>query len=388
VVLHSLAISLTGVTLEALRDSINDRADLSGLISASIINTGQSGDSAAVTSGRPYRIASIVSSTLADWQANFTQFDGSLLTSLPSVGDRVLATTTGTLQGVGTVSAANQILALTGGKTGSSATFTASGSGGSGLSPVPSLGQAAANATASVNGLSVESENNSFSEAIPGVSFNILKADSSASGATTTVSDNRASLKGSLKTFAGDLSALNQGLAKLAKPGSKQEKGGPLAGNSSITGLSMAVSTAYSSGFRITGASGLNNTYRWADLGLEVNRDGSVSIRQADLEKAIDGITSGYGSNREIGKEMLGGFTSTIRSVLDSFRGVAGTIQGSIEVLQTDRSRLETHVTELESRVERSRKTLIAKYAALDAKLAAMTQLSSRVQSSLSRLSA
>jgi flagellar capping protein FliD len=195
-------------------------------------------------------------------------------------------------------------------------------------------------------------------------------------------------LKGSLKTFAGDLSALNQGLAKLAKPGSKQEKGGPLAGNSSITGLSMAVSTAYSSGFRITGASGLNNTYRWADLGLEVNRDGSVSIRQADLEKAIDGITSGYGSTREIGKEMLGGFTSTIRSVLDSFRGVAGTIQGSIEVLQTDRSRLETHVTELESRVERSRKTLIAKYAALDAKLAAMTQLSSRVQSSLSRLSA
>jgi flagellar hook-associated protein 2 len=388
VVLHSLAIPLTDVTLEALRDSINGRADLSGLISASIINTGQSGDTAAVTSGRPYRIASIVSSTLADWQANFTQFDGSPLTSLPSVGDRVLATTTGTLQGVGTVSAANQILALTGGKTGSSATFTASGSGGSGLSPVPSLGQAAANATASVNGLSVESKNNSFSEAIPGVSFNILKADSSASGATTTVSDNRASLKGSLKTFAGDLSALNQGLAKLAKPGSKQEKGGPLAGNSSITGLSMAVSTAYSSGFRITGASGLNNTYRWADLGLEVNRDGSVSIRQADLEKAIDGITSGYGSTREIGKEMLGGFTSTIRSVLDSFRGVAGTIQGSIEVLQTDRSRLETHVTELESRVERSRKTLIAKYAALDAKLAAMTQLSSRVQSSLSRLSA
>jgi flagellar capping protein FliD len=80
---------------------------------------------------------------------------------------------------------------------------------------------------------------------------------------------------------------------------------------------------------------------------------------------------------------MLGGFTSTIRPVLESFRGAAGTIQGSIEVLQTNRLRLGTNVTELESRVERSRKTLIAKYAALDAKLAGMTQLSSRVQSSL-----
>jgi flagellar hook-associated protein 2 len=385
VVPQSLSIPLTGSsgTLEGLRDSINGRADLSGLISASIINTGQGGDSASVTFGRTYRVASAGGSALADWLAFFTQADGSVLSSVPNVGDFVRANATGTLQGGGTVSAANQILALTGGKTGISATFTASGSPGSGLSDVFSLGQAASNATASVNGLAVESKSNSFSEAIPGVSFDILKSDSSASGATTTISDNRVGLKERLKTFAADLTALNQGLAKLAKPGSKDEKGGPLAGNSGITGLSMALSTAYSSGFRITGASGANNIYRWADLGLEVNRDGSVAIRQADLDKAVDGITSGYGSNREIGKEMLGGFTSTIRSVLESFRGAAGTIQGSIEVLQTNRSRLGTNVTELESRVERSRKTLIAKYAALDAKLAGMTQLSSRVQSSL-----
>jgi flagellar hook-associated protein 2 len=389
VVPASVAISLTGAsgTLEGLRDAINDRADLSGLISASIISTGQGGGAtAAVTSGRTYRAVSGGSSTLAQWQANFTQVGGAALTAVPNAGDFVLASATGTLVGGGTVEAAGNILALTGGKTGSSATFSASGSAGSGLSSVSSLGQAAANATVSVNGLAVESKSNSFSEAIPGVRFVIMKADSGVSGATATVSDNRASLKERLKTFASDLTAFNQGLAKLAKPGSKEEKGGPLSGNSSVTGLSLAVSTAYSSGFTITGTTGANNAYRWADLGLEVNRDGSISIRQADLDKAIDGITSPYGSNREIGKEMLGGFTSTIRSALDSFGGTGGTIQDSIEILRTNRSRLQTNVAELELRVERSRKTLTAKYAALDTKLAGMMQLGSRVQSSLSGL--
>lgn len=452
IVPSEVAIPLTGATatLEGLRDAINSRADLSGLISASIVNTGQDTDTASVTTASQYRVASAGNSTLEQWQRYFTQVGGGTLISIPGVGDIVEAAATGTLQGGGTVSAATStvasgktyqvaapgsttladwqasftqvggaglstipgvgdvlvartsgpitggasffpqdkyILALSGSKTGSTATFTAEGTAGSGLVVNPLLGQASANATAEVNGLAVASKSNSFTEAIPGVSFDILKADASVAGATASITDNRATLKDRLKSFAADLTALNQGLATLTKPGSKDEQAGPLAGNSGITGLSMAISSAYSSGFKITGASGTNNAYRWADLGLEVNRDGSVTIRQSDLDKAIDGITMGYGAAREIGREMLGGFTSTVRTALDSFRGTAGTIQGSLEVLQTNRSRLSTNVSELESKVERTRKSLLAKYAALDAKLAGLSQVSANVRSSLGRLS-
>ena len=450
IVPSQVEIDLTGATLEGLRDAINSRADLSGLISASIVNTGQDTDTASVTTASQYRVASAGNSTLEQWQRYFTQVGGGTLISIPGVGDIVEAAATGTLQGGGTVSAATStvasgktyqvaapgsttladwqasftqvggaglstipgvgdvlvartsgpiaggasffpqdkyILALSGSKTGSTATFTAGGTAGSGLVVNPLLGQASANATAEVNGLAVASKSNSFTEAIPGVSFDILKADASVAGATASITDNRATLKDRLKSFAADLTALNQGLATLTKPGSKGEQAGPLAGNSGITGLSMAISSAYSSGFKITGASGTNNAYRWADLGLEVNRDGSVTIRQSDLDKAIDGITMGYGAAREIGREMLGGFTSTVRTALDSFRGTAGTIQGSLEVLQTNRSRLSTNVSELESKVERTRKSLLAKYAALDAKLAGLSQVSANVRSSLGRLS-
>jgi|GEM_PF-2947283 len=447
-----VTIALTGATgtLEGLRDAFNSRADLSGKISASIVNTGQDVDTVSVAATGRYRVASAGNSTLAQWQQYFTQVGGGALISIPQVGDTVEAAAPGTLQGGGTVSAATStvasgktyqvadpgsttlavwqasftqvdgaelsaipnvgdvlvaktsgsitgsasffpqdkyIFALSAAKTGSTATFTAVGTAGSGLVVNPLLGQASANATAEVNGLAVASKSNSFTEAIPGVSFDILKADVSVAGATASITDNRATLKDRLKSFAADLTALNQGLSTLTKPGSKDEQAGPLAGNSGITGLRLAISSAYSSGFTITGASGAGNAYRWADLGLEVNRDGSVTIRQSDLDKAIDGITMGYGAAREIGREMLGGFTSTVRTALDSFRGAAGTIQGSLGVLQTNRSRLSTNVSELESKVERTRKSLFAKYAALDAKLAGLSQVSANVRSSLGRLS-
>jgi len=447
------AISLatpTPTTLEGLRDQINNRSDLTGKIAASIINIGRDVGTSTVSAGTRYRVSTLGSSTLAQWQAidptltqvpsvgqivtagatgtlagggalspetwsvtsgktyrvaslgnNYslqqwqTLFGG--LAAVPSIGDVITATATGAFGNAGDTTVPSLfshdplVLALTASATGSTASFSAgfldqNGIAQAGLSANSGLSQTPGNATALVNGIAVESKSNTFTNAIPGLSFDLLKADSSASGATATVSDNRATLKDRLKTFAADLTALNQGLSKFTKPGSKDEQAGPLAGNSGILGLSLAVSSAYSAGFTITEGVGRGNAYRWSDLGLEANRDGSYTIRQTDLDKAIDGITTGYGSAREIGREMLGGFTSTIRSTLNTFGGTAGTIRGSLEVLQLNRSRLASNVSELEAKVERTRKTLVAKYAALDAKLAGMNQMSMNVRSSLGRL--
>jgi flagellar capping protein FliD len=160
----------------------------------------------------------------------------------------------------------------------------------------------------------------------------------------------------------------------MTKPGSKDTKAGPLAGNSGILSLSSSVSSAYSSGFKITST---NTVYSWSQLGLEWNRNGSVTIREGDLSTAIDG---------DIGTAMLGGFTSTIKATLAQFRGVSGSLQSSIDVLQTNRSRLSTNIDDLQSRLEKTRAKLISKYASLDAKLVSMNQMSANVRSSLAGL--
>jgi flagellar hook-associated protein 2 len=320
---------LNGKTLEELRDEINGDADLTGFITASIVNT----------------------------------MDGSN----------------------------NYVLLISGTKTGSTATFTATMTGrtASNLdseSP-PGLSQAASSASAVVNGITVYSKENTFTEAIGGLSFSITKTDATSS-TTLTVTDNRSALKDRLKTFAADLTNLRQKLATLTKPGSKLQKAGPLSGNSAIISLGLALSAKYSEGFTITGGGGANNTYTWSELGFEVNRDGSVTVRDAELSTAIDGVTRRSGADKRIGVEMLGGFTSAIRGTLDSFRGVSGTVQGAIDILNISRSRLSANADDIERKLERTQKSLIMKYSKLDSKLASMNQLGSNLRASLAGLSA
>lgn len=348
------SIILDNKSLTTIRDEINSNAVLSGKIVASIVNTGD-----------------------------------------VSVGQL------------------GYVLVLNGAKSGSSATFTAtwndvgtaydSGSLVSGLSSAISspsqagtpLDQVADDASAKVNGILVKSKSNTFSEAIGGVSFDLLQQLSGTSSATLIVSDNRATLKERIKKFAEDLSSLNRRVDVLTKPGSENEKAGPLSGNSGVLSIRLALSSAYNAGFMITGSTGTNRRYTWSDLGLEVQRDGSITVRSGDLDQAIDGETTGYGSTRRIGDEMLGGFTtasvtaqsfSGVRAALDRFKGSTGSVQGTIDILQSNKGRLSSNVTDLESRLERTRKGLIAKYAALDSKLASMSQLSANMRSSLSSL--
>ncbi|NBQ40751.1 MAG: hypothetical protein EBU34_13480, partial [Alphaproteobacteria bacterium] len=237
-----------------------------------------------------------------------------------------------------------------------------------------SLNQTADDAQAKVDGIVIKSKTNNFLEAIPGLSFEVLKTDATGVASTLTVRDNRETVKERIRKFAADMTALNQRLIAMTKPGSKDEKAGPLAGNSGILSLSSAVSGAYGTGFKITAT---NTQYSWSQVGLEWNRSGAVTVRESDLSNAVDGL---------IGTAMLGGFTSSIKSVLAQFRGVAGSLQASIDVLQNNRSRLSSNIDDLQSRLEKTRAKLVSKYAALDAKLVSMNQMSSNVRSSLAGL--
>ena len=328
----SATLTFTGKTLDEVRDLINADPSLAGKVTASVVNDGMSTN--------PYS------------------------------------------------------LVLSGSTTGVDADFSVVPTGFSSTPSVVLLAPAA-NASATVNGLQVQSKTNTFTEAIGGLSFDVLKADLSLAGTTITVTNNKSTLKERVKSFAANLSSLYTQIDALTKPGSASEKAGPLAGNSAILSLRLALSTAYNAGFVITGTSGLNSVYRWSDLGLEVQRNGSVTVREADLASAIDGATTIYGGSRRIGDEMLGGFTSSavasqsfsgIRASITQFAGTSGTIQSTIDTLNLTKRSRESDVANIQSRLDATRKSLIAKYAALDAKLAAGNQLLANVQSSLGSL--
>jgi flagellar hook-associated protein 2 len=329
------AIDITNKTLEEIRDQINE--DFAGMIRADLVNTGY-GD-------EPWR------------------------------------------------------LVLTGAQTGASATFSVSYEAAT-VAPF----QAAQSAEATVGGILVKSETNVFEEAIPGVKIELLKAQtmngvtgSSAVNTTLTVGDNKAEVTTKINAFASSFSALIQKIRTLSKPGSENSKPGPLSSNSGVLSLSSSIMASYAQGFRASVAgvftesdgsligrtvtvSGVDYTQlSWAHLGLELSREGSISVNSSRLATALSG---------KVGEAIAGGFVSELKTVLNSFRGVSGSMQNVLESMRNSVSNLQKDADKAQARIDRMRAMYLAKYSALDAKLVSMRQTSSNVQAALAGLSA
>lgn len=117
----------------------------------------------------------------------------------------------------------------------------------------------------------------------------------------------------------------------------------------------------------------------WGHLGLELSRDGNVTVNSARLNEALNG---------RVGAALAGGFSSQLKSVLDSFRGVSGSMQTVLESMRGSVTNLQKDAEKTQARIDRMRAMYTAKYSALDAKLVSMRQQSSNVQSALAGLRA
>jgi len=345
----SLSFDLQGKTLAELRDEINADESLSGKLKAVLINTGI-GSSPWVLQLVGTKTGSLASFT-ATWSADdsvhagITSADGG---STPGTGPLIDAA-------------------------------------GTGANPTPD------NASATINGVRVESQTNVFENVVPGIRFEVLKA--SLTGTTVNITDSRNDLQSKIKSFANAFSDLLLKVKTLTKPGSDSEKAGALAGNSGVLGLSSRLFSAYVEGITLSsgrswsrpdGTPALDSRgnplpIRWSQLGLSVQRSGSISLDESTLSSALTG---------SLGESMLLGFTSSIRSTLATFRGSTGSISTTLQAMQTTVSSLRQDQEKIQDRMQRTRTSLIAKYSALDAKLSQMNQLSGNLKSALAGLSA
>lgn len=358
----SVEISLSERSLTEVRDAINNDETLQSKVRASLVNTGV-GDNGWILMITGQKTGASATFT-ATWDAEdavdgaLTSTDGGTTLGSDPVKDRSVSSTQ---SGQTVVSYLD------------------------GARPVPT------NASATIDGVTVQSETNVFSTASAGLKIEALKA--STTGATVTVADNRAEIQSRVKTFVTRFSDLLKKLAELTKPGSADSKAGPLAGNSGVLGLSSGLLMAYNQGITLSenrsytrsdGTAALDTSgsplpVLWSQLGLSVNRDGTLSVNESTLNSALSG---------DLGGLLMQGFTSAVKDTLGNYRGSSGTLQLSIQTMQRNLKSLRDSQSDLEQRLERTRAGLVSKYAALDAKLTQMAQLNRNVQSSLSGLSA
>lgn len=165
-----------------------------------------------------------------------------------------------------------------------------------GYNPTSTTGQnltqtvAGQDAAFTVNGLSVASSTNTDTSAIPGVTLNLLKIGSS----SLAITNDAASVQKAVQSFVSSYNTLHSATSSLTAYDSTTQTGGPLIGDytamsveTKLSGILVSAVPGLSSGAGIT---------TLAQLGISLNKDGSLSLNNATLQSAISSNLADIGA--------------------------------------------------------------------------------------------
>ena len=183
--------------------------------------------------------------------------------------------------------------------------------------------KAGANATLSINGLSVSSASNSVSDAVDGVTFNLKEVTTSP--VTITVARDTAKAKAALEDFVDQFNELTQTLNSLTSYNAAASQDSVLTGDATLRTLTSSLRDYLNKSI----STGSNYT-TLAELGVTTNvLDGTLQIDSTTLQQVLDTDPA------EIGR-VLAAFGSTTDSNVQFVNATANTTEGSYAVVGTE----------------------------------------------------
>lgn len=263
-------------------------------------------------------------------------------------------------------------------------------SGGAASGPFASLGypggmvetQAAANARATVNGLAVESASNQLDGAIPGLSLNLQAVTSTP--AEISVSSDSSSQKAAVQAFADAYNALNNYLRTQTRYDDSTSTAGTLQGDSTAVGVLSRLR-----GMLRESSSASARFGRLADLGFDVQKDGTIKLDNAKLDTALAQpaeLAKLFGASGSSGDSASQGLALRMRKLADSLTGYDGQLSARSDGLRSRLNRNGDEQDRLETRVSQIQARLLRQYQALDASMSQLNGLSSYVTQQITAL--
>jgi flagellar hook-associated protein 2 len=236
------------------------------------------------------------------------------------------------------------------------------------------LMQGSADAKATVNGIAVTSASNAVTGVINGLTLNLNKVSSTPVGVTA--NPDTGSVQTAIKTFASAYNAMVSYLNSQTKYDPASKFAGALQGDSAATTLQGRLRAMVGS------SSGASSVYaRLSDVGLQVQRDGTLTVNQTKLDAATGNLAELKKSfaNSDIGNSANSGFARRFSDLALQALGVDGTITTRTAGLQKLISKNGDDQAALNTRVDSFQTRLVAQYTALDANVAKLNSLSSYV---------
>jgi flagellar hook-associated protein 2 len=241
--------------------------------------------------------------------------------------------------------------------------------------------QAAGNARAVVNGIDVVSASNELSGVIEGLTLRLRKE--SATPIDIAVASDHDRINAAIKTFADAYNELTRFLSDQTKYDATSKVGGLLQGDSAVTGLQSQLRSV------LNAPSGASAMYtRLSDVGLQLQRDGTLQINQGKLEDAIghlDELKQAF-AGADTANPANNGFARRYADLATEVLGVDGSLSTRTNSLQKLISKNTDSQNRLNDRVDRFQQRLVQQYTAMDANLAHMNSLSSYVTQQLAAM--
>ena len=149
--------------------------------------------------------------------------------------------------------------------------------------------QAAQNALLNVDGIDISKSSNSISDAIQGVTLNLLKT--SADTVNMSISSDTDTIKSNIQKFVDAYNALNTTITDLTKYNEATKTGSILLGDSTTRSIANQIKSTV---IKNVSAGGTLNTL--SQIGVAFQRDGTLALDSTKLEKAIQSNPSDIAS--------------------------------------------------------------------------------------------
>ncbi len=237
-----------------------------------------------------------------------------------------------------------------------------------------------------VNGLQFTKSSNTVTDAIPGVTLNLLSPPAGNTPVTINVSDDNQTITNNINTFVSAYNNVIQFIKNNASYNASTQTAGPLQGDATVNDVQMALGD-----FVSQQVAGLTGTYTsLSQIGITTQDDGTMSLDSSKLATALqqdpasvaklfagDGTTTGVQGIGEAMSSYLDGITNSS----------TGMISTRINNLNQDISNLDQEISDKQEQVTNYTNNLKAQFANLETIIAQSQSESSYLASQFNSLS-
>lgn len=236
--------------------------------------------------------------------------------------------------------------------------------------------QAAQDAGLKVDGIPITKPSNTITDAIQGVSLNLIQI-SGTTPVTITVGQDTGTVKTSIDNFVKAFNDLKQTIGKLTAYDPTTKIGGPLVGDAGARSVLNQIRGVLTES--ITGAGSLGLL---SDIGVSFQKDGTLALDNSKLQKAIDE------NFEDVAKLFTSteGFATQLNSLAGDMLATDGLIASRTDGLNNSIQNIKKREDSMQARLDSIEERYRAQFIALDQALSSMQSTSAYLTQQLSAL--